>query len=96
MKRWILWILLVLMALLLWADVQFSGFIGISSEPRPKIANEFNQVQTAVLGYYTEYSEYPAAPDNATLIKMLTQNNPSSRACRGIRHTLSRNWRLTQ
>ncbi len=38
---------------------------------RAKLANEFNQVQTAVLGYYTEYTEYPVAPDNATLIQML-------------------------
>jgi hypothetical protein len=41
-----------------------------------KMVNEMNQVQTAVSSYYTEYSVYPAAPDNATLIKKLERNNP--------------------
>jgi len=43
---------------------------------RAKLANEFSQVQAAVLGYYTEYSEYPSAPNDATLITELMGDNP--------------------
>jgi len=39
---------------------------------KAKLKNEMVQVQTAVLSYYTEYSVYPAAPDAATLVRILT------------------------
>jgi hypothetical protein len=53
--------------------------IGIQAIHAAKVArtkNEASQLQTAILGYYTEYAEMPHTTDNATLIKLLTGNNP--------------------
>jgi hypothetical protein len=50
------------------------------SAHRHKLESDINQVQTAVLNYYTEYSVYPVAPDNATLVKMLTGLNAGGNA----------------
>ena len=43
---------------------------------RIRTANEAGEIQTAILGFYTEYSEMPPATDNATLIEILTGNDP--------------------
>jgi hypothetical protein len=44
----------------------------LTAAKKEKLANEYTQVQTAAISSYTEYSVYPSAPDNATLIRMLT------------------------
>jgi hypothetical protein len=76
MKPLIFGALFFLTALILFLTIRFAGFVGIVTNSRAKLATEFTQVQTAVLAYYTEYAEYPVAPDNATLIKKLSQANP--------------------
>jgi hypothetical protein len=62
--------LLLAVALLIAASLPSSGVFNAGK--RAALSNELNQVQTAVLNYYTEYSEYPVTSDNATLIKILT------------------------
>jgi len=57
----------------------FALRVGPSAIRQAKLAktqNEATQIQTAILGYYTEYAEMPPSSDNATLIKILTGNNP--------------------
>jgi type II secretory pathway pseudopilin PulG len=49
---------------------------GIDKSRRNALIQRLGQVQAAALNYYTEYSVYPVAPDNVTLIQKLTNDNP--------------------
>jgi len=64
-------ILMVAMLMAVTARIVFVAPHVIFLAKRQKLTNEMFQVQTAMSSYYTEYSEYPTAHDNATLIKML-------------------------
>ena len=62
--------LLILLALLL--TLQPTGGTVFAAAKKAMVADRFNQIQTAELSYYTEYSVYPVAPDAATLVRILT------------------------
>lgn len=67
----IVFVLLSALARILPADVHV-----ILMAKGHKFEEELTQVQTGVLSYYTEYAQYPIAPDNASLMKLLTVASP--------------------
>jgi len=52
-------VVLAIVVVLLIASVVFSGRGSLKAAKRAQAANMANQLQTAVLNYYTEYSRYP-------------------------------------
>jgi type II secretory pathway pseudopilin PulG len=62
--------LLIVLALLL--TLQPTGGAVFTAAKKAMVAERFNQIQTALLSYYTEYSVYPVASDAATLVRILT------------------------
>ncbi len=69
-------LLVTAIAAMLVGDVLLSGRIGPYAPPAAILTYEFQQVQTAVLNYHSEYGEDPVAADNASLTKMLEGANP--------------------
>jgi hypothetical protein len=75
-KRWNLWgVFAAVILCLIILSILIPGGTPITVARKNKLDIEFNQIQTAVLSYYVEYSEYPVAPDNATLIRKLSGGN---------------------
>jgi len=62
--------LLIVLAVLL--TVMPIGGRVFTAAKKARLASEFTQIQTAVHGYYTEYSVYPSASDSATLVRILS------------------------
>ncbi len=64
-------VLLIVLALLAASVLSPLGGIQLTAAKKMSMYNKFNQVQAAVLSYYTEYSVYPVAANSATLVRML-------------------------
>jgi hypothetical protein len=79
--------LVIVLALI--SSIDLPGPRVLLAARRAKLANEFQQVQVAVLNYDAEYSIYPVAADNATLIRMLdgtsSEGNPRTIAFVGFK-----------
>ena len=82
-KVWTVYGIVALVLLLALILAIFSGSVILRAGPaalraarRAQAANEINQIQTACLGYYTEYAQMPDSPENSRLIKSLTGDSP--------------------
>jgi hypothetical protein len=68
-------ILILLVVADLLALIVSAGSIGIRMNTHTQAGAELNQIQTAVLAYYTEYAGMPVTSDTASLIKTLMGDN---------------------